>query len=165
VNYRTALAAHPLNLRLLSTYQPHLIYKQAGVADFEYAGASFGTNGIQASPVWRLTGLVDFKPTDTVTVSVMERWRSSLKHSADPNAVVSAERVKSVAFTNLNLNYAPKLASGARLDVFLNIANLFNTEPPQAGFWGNPNPGQFGETAFGDDVIGRYYTAGIRYKL
>jgi hypothetical protein len=47
----------------------------------------------------------------------------------------------------------------------VNVQNVFNTNPPQAGFWGNPNPGQFGEFAFGDDVIGRYYTAGAHIRF
>jgi len=47
----------------------------------------------------------------------------------------------------------------------MNISNLFNTNPPQAGFWGNPNPGQFGEFVLGDDILGRYYTAGVKVKF
>ena len=166
LNYKTSLASHPLSLRLLSTYQPHLVYKQPGLANFDYGGVAFGTNGIQASPVWRVTGFVNYRATDSLSIGIMERWRSSLKMHADPTVVVSPSAgVKSVAFTNLNVAYEPKLQSSTKLQVFLNVSNLFNTEPPQAGFWGNPNPGQFGEFAQGDDVIGRYYTVGVKVKL
>jgi outer membrane receptor protein involved in Fe transport len=164
-NYRTRIGTQPLSLRLLTTYQPHLIYRQPGVPDYEYAGVSFGTNGLQANPRWRATGFITYQPTDSFTVNVMERWRSSLpRYHANPQTVQLGSGVKSVAYTNLTLTYSPALESG-KVDVFVNVQNLLNKDPPQAGFWGNPNPGQFGEFAFGDDVIGRYYTAGARFRF
>ena len=170
LGWRTSLRSRPLSLRILSTYQPHLIYKQPGIADSDYAGSSFGTNAIQASPVWRATLFVSYKPVDSFTMSLQERWRGNLPKvdgapawAAAP-AIYSGDAVSSFATSNLNFNYSPKMPRGA-LDVFLNVQNVFNTYPPQAGFWGNPTPGQFGEFIQGDDVIGRYYTAGVRFRL
>ena len=170
LGWRTTIKSRPLSLRVLSTYQPHLIYKQPGIADSDYAGSSFGTNAIQASPVWRATLFASYKPLDNFSVSVQERWRGNLPKvdgappwAAAP-AVYSGDAVRSFATTNLNLTYTPKLST-SKLDVFLNIQNLFNSNPPQAGFWGNPTPGQFGEFIQGDDVIGRYFTAGARFRL
>jgi iron complex outermembrane recepter protein len=164
LGYRTSIADRPLQLRLLGTYQPHLIYKQPGIVDIDYAGSSFGTNGLQANPLWRFTGFASFKPTDNLTVSVQERWRSSLpKVDGNPTIVYSGKPVKSVAYTSVNVGYSPNIDVG-KLEFFVNVRNLFNTDPPQAGFWGNPSPGQFGEIAFGDDPIGRFYTAGVRFQ-
>jgi outer membrane receptor protein involved in Fe transport len=170
LGYRTAIANRPLSLRLLTTYQPHLIYKQPGLADFDYAGSWFGTNGLQSNPRWRATAFVSFKPTDSFALALQERWRSSMpKVDGAPDfaaapAYYSGSPIKSIAYTNLNVTYTPKIGTG-KLDLFLNVQNLFNTEPPQAGFWGNPNPGGFGEVLAGDDVIGRYLTAGVRFTL
>jgi outer membrane receptor protein involved in Fe transport len=165
MGYRARIFNRALSLRLLSTYQPHVIEKDTqGLPTFDYGGVSFGTNGRQATPVWRLTGFVNFKPTDELTVAVQTRWRSSLKHHASPLVVFSGAPVKAVSFTNVNVAYAPKVGA-AKLEVFLNVQNVFNTDPPQAGFWGNQGPGGFGEFVQGDDVIGRYYTAGLRLRL
>ena len=69
-----------------------------------------------------------------------------------------------MGFTNINVSYDLKVG-GAKVQLFGNVANVFNTFPPQAGFWGNPSPGQFGEFVLGDDVIGRYYTFGLRTRF
>jgi outer membrane receptor protein involved in Fe transport len=160
--FRTTLASRPLSLRVLATYQPHLIYKQPGVPTVDYAGANAGSNGIQATPRWRATAFINFKPTDNFAIAVQERWRNSLTLSPDRD--VEAGKVKAVAFTNINLTYQPKMEHG-NLDVFLNVQNLFNTDPPQAGFYLNQTPGMFGEFSQGDDIIGRYYTVGVRYRM
>jgi outer membrane receptor protein involved in Fe transport len=168
VGYRGKFFDRPFSLRVLSTYQPHLIYKQPGIVDYDYAGSSFGTNSLQANPIWRATGFLSFKPFDELTVSVQERWRDKLPKvdgapdNASAPAVYSGAPVKSVAYTNLNLTFTPKTTAVQKLDFYANVQNLFNTDPPQAGFWGNPTPGQFGEFASGDDVIGRYFTVGVR---
>jgi outer membrane receptor protein involved in Fe transport len=169
LGYRTTIADHPLSLRLLTTYQPHLVYKQPGLVDFDYAGSWFGTNGLQSNPVWRATAFVNFKPTEKFTVALQERWRSSMpKVDGAPDyasapAYYSGSAIKSIAYTNINLAYTPKIGSG-KLEFFANVQNLFNTDPPQAGFWGNPSPGGFGEILAGDDNIGRYFTLGVRFS-
>jgi outer membrane receptor protein involved in Fe transport len=163
-NWRPRIFDRPLGLRFLTTYQPSILFKRAGIVDNDYAGVAFGTNGIQATPKWRVSLFVDFKPTDDITISILERWRSSLKFHSDPTIVVASPNVKDVAYTNLNLAFDIPVGN-AKVQTFFNVANLFNVTPPQAGFWGNPNPGQFGEFVLGDDVIGRYFTAGIRAKF
>ena len=161
--FRTAIASRPLSLRVLATYQPHLILALPGAAPLDFGGVAFGTNGLQATPRWRVTGFVNFKPTDSLTLALQHRWRSSLERTPEDDLEASPP-VKSVGFTNVNVSYRPQALKGA-VDFFLNVQNVFNTDPPAAGFYLNPNPGQFGEFAFGDDVIGRYYTAGIRFRM
>ncbi|MBC2665394.1 TonB-dependent receptor [Novosphingobium flavum] len=164
-NWQPQLFGNPASVRLLATYQPHIRFMRTGdpvVQD--YGGVAFGTNGIQATPKWRVTGFFTFKPSDQITVNLMQRWRSSLKFHSSPLVVVSSPNIRSVGYTNVGVSFAPKMANG-RSEVYFNVANLFNTAPPQAGFWGNANPGQFGEFALGDDVIGRYFTAGVRFKF
>ena len=168
--YRTDLFDRPFSVRVLSTYQPNLIYKQPGLVDYDYAGSSFGTNGLQSNPKWRATVFIAYKPTDTISVSIQERWRSELPKvdGAPPNAaapaVYNGNPVKPMYTTGVNVTWTPKDMFG-NPEFFVNVQNLFDKAPPQAGFWGNPTPGQFGEIAFGDDVIGRYFTVGARAKF
>ena len=164
LNYRSTVFDRPVGLRVLTTWQPHVRFFRDGITTNDFAGVAFGTNGIQATPKWRVTGFLDIKPVDSLTVTIQERWRSSLTYHSDPTIVVASPRIKAVAYTNLNLAYELP-AAGGKMQMFLNVANLFNKVPPQAGFWGNPNPGQFGEFVLGDDVIGRYFTAGIRARF
>ncbi|NOW48274.1 outer membrane receptor protein involved in Fe transport [Novosphingobium sp. SG751A] len=165
LNYRTSLNHQPLNLRVMATWQPHVRFKQAGVVDNDYAGAAFGSNGVQATPKWRVTAFLDYKVTDNLSISISERWRAKLHYHSSPAVVVAApDTIKDVAYTNLGASLDVPMGR-AKAQMFLNISNLFNVTPPVAGFWGNPNPGQFGEFVAGDDVIGRYFTFGIRGKF
>lgn len=165
LNYRTGLNHQPLNLRVMATWQPHVRFKQAGVVDNDYAGAAFGSNGVQATPKWRVTAFLDYKVTDNLSINISERWRAKLHYHSSPTVVVAApDTIKDVAYTNLGASLDVPMGR-AKAQMFLNISNLFNVTPPVAGFWGNPNPGQFGEFVAGDDVIGRYFTFGIRGKF
>ena len=110
-SYRTSIASRPLSLRLLATYQPHVIYRLPGAAPIDYANSAFGTNAVQSSPVWRVTGFVNFKPTDSLTLAVQTRWRSSVERTPEDD-VEGTPPVKSVAFVNMNLSYQPQWDQG-----------------------------------------------------
>jgi outer membrane receptor protein involved in Fe transport len=161
--YRTRIAARPLSVRLLATYQPHVIYRLPGAAAIDYANSAFGTNAVQASPVWRATAFVSYKPTDKLSLSLQTRWRSSVERTPEVD-VEGTPPVESVSFTNFNISDEPKTSVGTPT-IFLNIQNLFNTPPPAAGNYLNPTPGNFGEYLQGDDVLGRFYTVGIRFRM
>jgi outer membrane receptor protein involved in Fe transport len=67
-------------------------------------------------------------------------------------------------YTNLNLSYSLKHGDKGQSDLYLNVANLFDRQPAIAGgapgsFPGNTSP------VNADDVLGRYYTAGVRYRM
>jgi len=165
VNYRTRLNNQPLNLRVMATWQPHVIFKQAGVVDNDYAGAAFGSNGVQATPKWRVSAFIDYKLTDKIALNISERWRAKLHYHSNPTVVVAApDTIKDVAYTNIGATVDLPVG-GVKSQMFFNVSNLFNVTPPVAGFWGNPNPGQFGEFVAGDDVIGRYFTLGLRGRF
>jgi outer membrane receptor protein involved in Fe transport len=53
-----------------------------------------------------------------------------------------------------------------QVNVFLNVQNLFDKDPPIAGGINNTFPGAFPSNyAVGDDAVGRYYTLGVRVRL
>ena len=166
-NWSTSIGTHGLTLRGLTTYQPHIYYFNPGAATLDLAGTSFSGSGYPPTPNWRATMLASLKVTDKVTVGITGKWRSSLGHTPDPTTVVAAPRVPSVAFANLNLSYKTKLGAGDA-DVFLNVQNLFNRQPPTAAFFGSansPGSGSVGGFVAGDDPIGRYFTVGVRFGM
>jgi iron complex outermembrane receptor protein len=164
-NYATELFDRALSLRGLASYQPHIYYRTPALVTIDAATSAFGTNGLQASPEWRLTGFLRYAVTDTLTVDIMERWRSALKHSTDPTQVWTGNHVDPFATTNLNLSFKPTDGFG-NAEYFLNIQNLFNATPPATAFFGAATiPGQFGGFAIGDDPTGRYFTVGARMKF
>ena len=79
-------------------------------------------------------------------------------------SLVEVGNVASVAYTNLNVSYAiPKLKG---VTLFLNVRNLFDKQPPPAGLTNQGLPGISGDGwALGDDVVGRYFTVGVRGRL
>ena len=167
-NYRTRLADHPLQLRGLVSYQPHVIYVLPFVDTVDAAGT---INGAQAGPVGgvvRVSATARYAFNDHLSMDWLTRWRSGLHHNADPKQQVQAPYPVSpaTAWSNVNLNYRFAPRSGWQADLYLNAQNVFNQLPPPTAFSGaSAEPGLFGGLALGDDVAGRYYTLGFRVKL
>ena len=70
-----------------------------------------------------------------------------------------------MAYTALTLTSQMSRRDWGGGEVFLNIQNLFNTQPtPLAGSQANANVGTFGGFALGDDPIGRYFNFGVRFR-
>jgi outer membrane receptor protein involved in Fe transport len=164
-NYATRLREHPLMLRTLLTYQPHINYVSPGAPTLDMGGIAYGANGLQASPVWRATAFARIGVTERFSVDLLERWRSALGITADPTQFTTGPGSAAFYTTNLNLTYQFKQGL-ADIDLLLNVQNLFNKIPPAANFPGTQqNPGQFGGFPIGDDPVGRYYSFGLRLKF
>ena len=163
-NYATRAFDHPLTLRGLVTWQPHILYVQPGLQNVDMGGVSYSSNSLQASPKVRAMVQADYT-VGPVSIDVQERWRSNLKWSGDPTQIFSTPPTPSVAYTNLNISYELKSHAIGDTQLFLNAQNLFDTLPPAAAFVGaNGNIGVFGGYALGDDPIGRYITIGLRLR-
>ena len=164
-NWRTQLGSVPVSLRALITHQPHLYYYIPFAAVQDVAGVAYPQIGGLPTPKWRGSLFARFELTDKFSVDVSERWRSQLGFSSDPTAPAQVGSTKSVAYTNLSLNYDADLM-GHTSSFFLNVQNLFDTDPPAAGAPNATFPGSFpGTYAVGDDVVGRYYTIGVRARF
>jgi outer membrane receptor protein involved in Fe transport len=165
LNYSTHLSSHPLVVRGMVTWQPHIRYVRPGLSTVDQGGAAYGFGGLQASPSTRVTLLARYGITDKLSADLQTRFRNSMAMIGDPSLATNGVPIPSASFSNLNLNYRTPAANG-ELEVFLNVQNLFDKKPPPANFYGTAaTTGQFGGFAIGDDVIGRYFTAGVRYKL
>jgi outer membrane receptor protein involved in Fe transport len=69
------------------------------------------------------------------------------------------------ATTSLTMTVQPEGGFGD-MEFFVNIQNLFDAEPPVGGYSGNgTRAGLRDGFALGDDVVGRYFTAGFRVKF
>lgn len=161
------LAGHPLQLRMLATYQPHIWIIQEATPIDDTAGVS--------SPRLRLLGSVRVGVTDNLAVSWSTRWRSSLMNvspRALNNIVAPGQnRVASAAFSNLTLTYrVPQITTG-EFEAYLNVLNVFDKVPPPyvplaSGSAFSASPGSGGVGFYpADDGIGRYLNLGFRYRM
>jgi outer membrane receptor protein involved in Fe transport len=162
LNYTNRLFDRPYNLRLLTTYQPHIV-------EFNpLSGTSDSGGTFLGAPVWRASLTASFSPTENIRVSILERWRNRLdwvpKQSAPlPELQATMPPISAVFYTNLNVSYTMKNAGFGDVELFANVQNLFDREPPIARAYNDTQPGNFGVTP-GDDPIGRYYILGFRYR-
>ena len=163
VNYATQFLSRPASARLLTTWQPEILYVQPALLTLNQAGAAFGNNGITAAPVWRVTGLVRFQPLNNFTIDLQGRWRSKLHESGDPTLVFSCCEIPSVAFFNMGATYQIKSDLG-QTDVYFTVSNLLNTYGPHAAPFTNANPGQQYGYVTSDDPLGRSFTLGVRFR-
>jgi outer membrane receptor protein involved in Fe transport len=165
-SYGFTVFGHRTNLRLLSSYQPRLIYDQGPLTGgvLSVAGAyNTGTNRIAAAPKLKLTGVLSYDVLHNLNLTVLERWRSSLKAIYNDTLTFQNGTLPSVAYTTVTVSYSPDTQAG-NLSVFLNVQNVFN-KFPTVYYAGPAGFGLNQALPEGDDPIGRYYTLGLRYKM
>ena len=98
----------------------------------------------------------------------MHRWRNRMKLWGDPTVVWApgVGTIRAYGQTSLNLAYTLPTKGDGSAEVFVNVQNLFDTVPPAANSPGTAtSPGGFGGFAISDDPIGRYWTAGVRFRF
>ena len=161
-NYRRDVAGRPLSLRGLLTYQPHIILEQPAAVTVDSAGVSI--------PVWRATAFLRYSPTDAFTIDVLTKWRSGLQNADGAQYVFRSDSdriVKPVAFTNVTLTYRLHGPQLQETDIYLNVSNLFDKDPPPAALLNSStqsDPGRADGFYYGDDALGRYFNVGVRLR-
>jgi outer membrane receptor protein involved in Fe transport len=132
-----------------------------------------GQTGIEQS-TGTVYALPDFKATANVAynhgpfnVFLQGRYIGS---GTSENALVEgvdieSNRIDSAFYTDLRFSYTHELAGGAALEVFANVTNLLDEDPPVTpyysvflGYATQTNSGLF-------DLLGRRYTAGLRVRF
>jgi outer membrane receptor protein involved in Fe transport len=162
VNYQFSVGREGrVSLRGLVGYQPQLdSILVPGTPPQHLAGAASTQFGAGVAK-WRVTGFATYSNSD-FAVDVQERWRSSLNQSADPSLVYAIPKVPSVAYTDLTLTAFIGKDKGRQ--IYLSVQNLFDKSPP-------PYTINTGTPLFqyplvtGDDLLGRYFTVGARFKF
>jgi outer membrane receptor protein involved in Fe transport len=161
-NYSGKLFDRPMSLRVLTAWQPHVYYRQPGLATVDQGGAAFGAGGMASTPAVRVSGYFRFRPMSDFTVDIAERWRSAMKLSKDPSEVWANNHMRSFATTGINLAYKVDLGMG-EAQVYFNVENLFDAEPPIGAYSGNgTRAGLRDGFAQADDPRGRYFSLGVR---
>jgi len=168
LNYAANLFERPFSVRMAVNYQPHLQFNTPCLLNLEHAGVAYSTNSLYPAPVWASAIFLHYKATDALTIDMLEHWRAPMGLKDNPSTIWANPGIKAFYTTNLNLSYAlpaTQWKGPGNLSLFLNIANLFDAVPPPAAFYSaQSQPGQFGGFAIGDDPVGRYFTAGARFR-
>ncbi|MGH7040586.1 MAG: TonB-dependent receptor domain-containing protein, partial [Acetobacteraceae bacterium] len=163
-DYGTRLFSRLFSARLLTTFQPHLLYEQDTIYNDQAGAAYNGTFGLQPAPIWKASLYLHYDLSERVGLDLAERYRSRLRWSADPTQY-SVGGIGSVAYTDATVTYSIPHAED-EFNVFLNITNLFNKQPPPAPTPGNAIfPGIAPLYVAGDDIVGRYFTVGVRARF
>ncbi|RYY26884.1 MAG: TonB-dependent receptor [Sphingomonadales bacterium] len=163
LNYSGRMFDRPFAVRLLGAYQPHLYFRQPNVAPRDQAGAAFGPIGFAATPTVRLTGFVHVEPAENFSIDILQRWRNALTLQNEGVFAPGSNRVNAFGTTSVNLTFE---VPGRDMQVFMNVQNIFNADAPIGAFTGNgTRAGLRDGYAAGDDVRGRYWTAGVKIKL
>lgn len=161
-NYSHNFGDRNLALRGLVNWQPHLIYNNGPSGIVDIGGAADGVGGLPPIPKVKVLANVAYDLTPQLRVLVQERWRAKLKQNGTASLVFVTGKVPSVAYTDINVTF--KIANASTF--FVNVQNLFDKAPPPfASTGGSAQPNYLGGFAQGDDIEGRYYTAGVRLRF
>jgi outer membrane receptor protein involved in Fe transport len=147
-----------LTFRLLVNYAPTLKNREtATAAPVEQAGLQANNN-----PIWRTTASVNYK-SGPLGVNLQQRRVGDVIRDNRPNQFYVQNDIAAVYYYNLAASYEFEVASKT-FEAFANVNNLLNEEPPliprtdQPGLTYPTNQSLY-------DVVGRYYTAGVRFKF
>ena len=147
-----------LGLRALWTHQPKTT--TVTIPNAQITNAS----GTQAVPKDKVTGTINYQ-IGRVGIDVLERFYSSIHYDANPTVIYDIPNVKPYWQTDINLSY-DLAVGGGNATAFLNVTNLFNAKGgilQTPGFTGSIGL-RYPSVNYAD-VIGTYFTAGVRFKF
>jgi hypothetical protein len=170
IAYQTDLAgwsglAGLLNLRLLWTHAAFL--KTLGLPGSVITDVAGSANAPgSALPSDKAALIVNYS-NNGLTLDVMERYYGALRQNPNPTLIYDPSTGDLPAYfqTDLNISY-DFMAAGTPLTGFLNISNLLDTRPDifqVPGYTGSP--GMNYPVVPYEDIIGRYFTLGLRVRL
>jgi len=147
-----------LTLRGLWTHQPK-------TTTITIPGAQItNASGTQAVPKDKLNLMANYR-VGRFGFDLLERYYSPVHQNANPTLVYDIPNVPAYFQTDLNLSYDFGFA-GSDMTAFVNVNNLFNAK---GGIFQDPGyTGSIGlryPTVNYADIIGRYFTVGLRFKF
>ncbi len=158
VNYQFDAGPGRIAMRALMTYQPKQVSITLPGTIAQNAGGAAGLPSKRVNVNARYT-------QGPFSLTVQQRWHNATRRNADPTAVYAIDKVPSNYTTDTTVSYDLPVLGGTN-QVYLSVQNLFNKEPPpHANVGGSSSvPGLFLATTNGDDIMGRYFTVGFRFK-
>jgi outer membrane receptor protein involved in Fe transport len=175
-NYRMDLRGHPLSVRLIGSWQPHVLVYAAGQPIMDYAGTVNGNpaNGTQESGAYRYIGFIHYGVSDRLTVDWSTKWHSGLHTLTNTTAAGlpgaqyadATTTTPAVMYSNVTFTYDFGDQRWGKASAFFNMSNVFNQRAPITAFPGaQGQPGLFGGASTNDDPLGRVFNVGVNYKL
>jgi outer membrane receptor protein involved in Fe transport len=96
-------------------------------------------------------------------LNTQARYYGSANRTQTPGIFYANNKVKSITYVDATINYKIDVGHG-KFETFLTVNNIFDPEPPIIPGGGNPGQ-QYATNVLVYDVIGTYYTAGVRFKF
>ncbi|HTK35067.1 MAG TPA: TonB-dependent receptor [Caulobacteraceae bacterium] len=144
-----------IDLRLLYSYQP--VMKTRSFPSSQVINAA-GALGLSANRATLLAGYT----AGPFNLNWQTRYQSGVKRTGNPLLIYADPELPSYTLNDVSVGYRFK-AAGHTLVASLAVNNVFDKQPRLSP---NPNntatPGAFGPNVLTDDIIGRYYTFGLR---
>ena len=159
-NWSGTMFGNDISVRNLSEYQPML-------KTISFPGAPvLNAANTGALPSLRSTFYVRYV-WDDWSAQITEKLRTGGKLNADRTIVYSNAFFPEpgiALYTNATINWTWKDAPVAPIQFYVSVQNVFDRSPATIG-GGGTVPGLFPGTFAGDDLIGRYYTTGMRIRF
>ena len=170
VNYQSDLSLWTgvdgiLNLRLLWTHTSFL--KTLGLPGSVITDVAGSANAPgTALPADKGALMVNYSG-DGLSIAILERYYGAIRQNPNPTLIYAASTGDLPAYFQTDLNIAYDFdAVDVPFTGFLNISNLFDAQPgifQVPGYTGSP--GMNYPVVSYEDIIGRYFTLGLRFKM
>jgi len=156
-----------LAARLLATHMRELSTTQVGAAKVDRAGQTGpgGSGGtVSGVPDWQGTLTLQYD-RDAFAAAMEERYINHGTYDATWRQGIDIDdnHVPSVAYTNLQLSYRPVRSEHVTAEIYLNITNLMDRDPPRAASFIFTGSSYTNTQLF--DIYGRSYTVGARVEF
>jgi outer membrane receptor protein involved in Fe transport len=156
-----------LRVRAFATYvAENSTIAQAGAPKIDRAGqtgpagAGGGNNG---APDWQANVSLGYS-NGGFSASIQERYISSgMYNSTYTAADINDNTVDAAYYTNLRLGFESELNNGTGYEIYANVTNLFDADPPLAPGFIFTGTSHTNTTLF--DTIGRRYNLGVTVKF
>jgi len=158
VNYHLSLAdvsenwPGAMDFRLLVNIQPVNESQQ-------FTGAAYTFN---SSPKGHVTGFINYNLGDWA-FGLQNRWISGYALATQPTIFYNPSRVNSQDYIDFNMQRR-FMVDGGNYTAYFTVQNLFNALAPLVPN-GSGSPGLLYPSGSGGDIMGRYFTIGLRGSL
>ena len=153
-----------LDLRLLWTHTAFL--KTRGLPGSVVTDLAGAGNAPQAAlPADKGTLMLGYA-RGGLRLDLMQRYYGPLRQNANPTLIYAPSTGRLPAWWHTDLNIAQTMGKDGWLTVFLNVSNLFDAQPDifqVPGYTGSP--GMNYPVLPYEDLIGRYFTLGVRIRM
>lgn len=150
-----------LGLRLLATYTDELSYND-GSRRIDQAGALAGDGSLPGLPRVRGYGSISYTDGPLIVHLGARYVGDADRDRTDPPLEFAVNHFPSQVYVDTSIQYTLLSAQASRVQLFANVSNLLDEEPVITGrdvfFSAATNPLHY-------DVIGRAYSAGIRFSF